>query len=282
MIYAASRDFGIFTSVEDNMLVSYYNEFRWFVQCKKVFSGFGWTKNFKRFILTERNKGECFMEDKKMKVLKGQIPVSVIYIALGVCLALMPVETVNVLCKVVFGLVLVGAGLYHIVIYVLEKENATILDLFSGVIVLVIGAFLFMNPQVVVKLLTLMLGAFILVDSIWMLRGSMKLRKRKLGVWKWFLLESLVFVALGALILVNPFSEIRLTMQVSGWIFVANGGFDIIFYLLLKHGLKKEIPSEEPEETGDSKEEDSQNVKAVSEESEEAKEAKEALEEWKD
>ena len=42
----------------------------------------------------------------------------------------MPVETVNVLCKVVFGLVLVGAGLYHIVIYVLEKENATILDLF--------------------------------------------------------------------------------------------------------------------------------------------------------
>ena len=40
------------------------------------------------------------MEDKKMKVLKGQIPVSILYIALGVCLALMPVETVNVLCKV--------------------------------------------------------------------------------------------------------------------------------------------------------------------------------------
>ena len=188
-----------------------------------------------------------------MKVLKGQIPVSILYIALGVCLALMPVETVNVLCKVVFGLVLVGAGLYHIVIYVLEKENATILDLFSGVIVLVIGAFLFMNPQVVVKLLTLMLGAFILVDSIWMLRGSMKLRKRKLGAWKAFLIESLVFVGFGVLILVNPFSELRLTMQVSGWIFVANGALDIIFYLILKHGLKKEIPSEETEEKDDSK-----------------------------
>ena len=193
------------------------------------------------------------MEDKKMKVLKGQIPVSILYIALGVCLALMPVETVNVLCKVVFGLVLVGAGLYHIVIYVLEKENATILDLFSGVIVLVIGAFLFMNPQVVVKLLTLMLGAFILVDSIWMLRGSMKLRKRKLGALKAFLIESLVFVGFGVLILVNPFSELRLTMQVSGWIFVANGALDIIFYLILKHGLKKEIPSEETEEKDDSK-----------------------------
>lgn len=205
------------------------------------------------------------MEDKKLKVLKGQIPVSIIYIALGVCLALMPVETVNVLCKVVFGLVLVGAGLYHIVIYVLEKENATILDLFSGVIVLVIGAFLFMNPQVVVKLLTLMLGAFILVDSIWMLRGSMKLRKRKLGVWKAFLIESLVFVGLGVLILVNPFSELRLTMQVSGWIFVANGALDIIFYLILRHGMKKEIPTED-----ETKEKDGSKAEAASDEKKEA------------
>lgn len=101
------------------------------------------------------------MDEKKSKILRGQIPTSVFYILFGLCLALMPVETVNVLCKVVFGLVLIGAGVYHILIFVLEKDNSTILDLFSGVIVLVIGIFLFMNPTVVVKLLTLMLGAFI-------------------------------------------------------------------------------------------------------------------------
>lgn len=184
------------------------------------------------------------MEDKKNKILRGQIPTSVFYILFGLCLALMPVETVNVLCKVVFGLVLIGAGVYHILIFVLEKDNSTILDLFSGVIVLVIGIFLFMNPTVVVKLLTLMLGAFILVDSIWMMRGSMKLKKRGQGVWKAFLVESLIFIGLGVLILVNPFSEIRMTVQISGCIFVANGVLDIIFYLILRHGLKKEIQDE--------------------------------------
>ena len=75
------------------------------------------------------------MEEKKSKILRGQIPTSVFYILFGLCLALMPVETVNVLCKVVFGLVLIGAGVYHILIFVLEKDNSTILDLFSGVIV---------------------------------------------------------------------------------------------------------------------------------------------------
>lgn len=184
------------------------------------------------------------MEEKKKKIFSGQVSTAIFYILFGLCLALMPVETVNVLCKVIFGLVLIGAGVYHIVIFVLEKDNSTMLDLFSGVIVLVIGIFLFMNPTVVVKLLTLMLGAFILVDSIWMLRGSLKLKKRKQGVWKAFLVESLIFIGLGVLILVNPFSEIKMVVQVSGCIFVANGVLDIIFYFLLKHGLKKEIETE--------------------------------------
>ena len=200
------------------------------------------------------------MEDKKNKILRGQIPTSVFYILFGLCLALMPVETVNVLCKVVFGLVLIGAGVYHILIFVLEKDNSTILDLFSGVIVLVIGIFLFMNPTVVVKLLTLMLGAFILVDSIWMMRGSMKLRKRKQGAWKAFLIESLIFVGLGVLILVNPFLEIKMTVQISGCIFVANGVLDIIFYLILKHGLKKEIKEELAGEEKISGKDDSKDV----------------------
>ena len=65
------------------------------------------------------------MEEKKNKIFRGQLPVSVIYVLLGLCLALMPVETVNVLCKVVFGLVLIGAGLYHIFLFVFEKENDT-------------------------------------------------------------------------------------------------------------------------------------------------------------
>ena len=57
-------------------------------------------------------------------------------------------------------------------------------------------------------------------------------------------MESLIFIGLGVLILVNPFSEIKMAVQVSGCIFVANGVLDIIFYFLLKHGLKKEIETE--------------------------------------
>ena len=177
------------------------------------------------------------MEEKKSKILRGQIPTSVFYILFGLCLALMPVETVNVLCKVVFGLVLIGAGVYHILIFVLEKDNSTILDLFSGVIVLVIGIFLFMNPTVVVKLLTLMLGAFILVDSIWSLKGSLKLKKRGADSWKFLLLGSIIFIALGISLVVNPFTMVKYTVIFAGWIFLCNGVIDMIYLMLLRKGL---------------------------------------------
>lgn len=185
------------------------------------------------------------MGKKVNKFLKGQIATTIFYIVFGLCLVLMPVKTVDVLCKVVFGLVLIGSGLYHIYVFVREKENTTILDLFSGVLVLVIGGFLFTNPQVVIKLLPVMLGAFVLVDSIWTMRGGLKLRKRRLPSWKAFGVESLIFIALGVFLIAYPFQSVNVMLMFAGWIFLCNGVLDVVLYIILQKGLKKEITAEE-------------------------------------
>ena len=76
----------------------------------------------------ERSRYQC--GKKSITFLKGQIVTSIIYIALGACLVFMPVSTVNVICKFVFGILLILVGLYHILIYVAEKLNSTIFDCF--------------------------------------------------------------------------------------------------------------------------------------------------------
>lgn len=171
--------------------------------------------------------------------LKGQIVTSIIYIALGACLAFMPVNTINVICKFVFGILLILVGCYHILLYILEKLNATILDLFSGGVLLVIGVFLFTNPQIVVKLLPVLLGTFILADSIWSLKGSLKLKKRGSGAWKFLLIGSLIFIGLGISLVINPFTMVKYTVIFAGWIFLCNGVVDLIYLILLRRGLKE-------------------------------------------
>lgn len=179
------------------------------------------------------------MWEKLNNFLKGQIVTSIIYIALGVCLAFMPVSAINVICKFVFGILLILVGLYHILIYILEKLNSTILDLFSGGVLMVIGIFLFMNPQVVVRLLPILLGTFVLVDSIWSLKGSLKLKKRGSGAWKFLLIGSLIFIGLGVSLVINPFTMVKYTVIFAGWIFLCNGVVDLIYLILLHRGLKE-------------------------------------------
>ena len=179
------------------------------------------------------------MGEKINNILKGEIISSVFYILLGLCLILIPAQTVDVICKVVFGLILIGAGIYHIYIYIRGKAKATIMDLLSGVVVFVLGVFLFMTPSIVIKLLPWMLSAFVLVDSLWKFKGAFLLKKGGNGAWSVLLIGSLVFIALGIVMLFGRFPKIMTLLIFSGWVLVCDGAADIVFYIIMKLGLRK-------------------------------------------
>ena len=179
------------------------------------------------------------MGEKINNILKGEIISSVFYILLGLCLILIPTQTVDVICKVVFGLILIGVGIYHIYIYICGKAKATIMDLLSGVVVFVLGVFLFMTPSIVIKLLPWMLSAFVLVDSLWKFKGAFLLKKGGNGAWSVLLIGSLVFIALGIVMLFGRFPKIMTLLIFSGWVLVCDGAADIVFYIIMKLGLRK-------------------------------------------
>lgn len=179
------------------------------------------------------------MGEKINNILKGEIISSVFYILLGLCLILIPTQTVDVICKVVFGLILIGVGIYHIYIYIRGKSKATIMDLLSGVVVFVLGVFLFMTPSIVIKLLPWMLSAFVLVDSLWKFKGAFLLKKGGHGAWSVLLIGSLVFIALGIVMLFGRFPKIMTLLIFSGWVLVCDGAADIVFFIIMKLGLRK-------------------------------------------
>ena len=191
------------------------------------------------------------MGKKVSDFLKSEIISSVFYLAFGLCLILIPDQTVNIICKIVFGLIMIASGIYHIVIYTAEKEKATILDLFTGVIVMVLGIFLFFTPQIVIRILPYLLGAFVLVDSIWKIKGSYRLKKAQRGRWKIIFLCCLVFIALGVSMLFYSFMSVTQMILFSGIILTADGAADIVFLIMIRLGMRKseKLPDEkEPEE----------------------------------
>lgn len=190
------------------------------------------------------------MGEKINNILKGEIISSVFYVLLGLCLILIPTQTVDVICKVVFGLILIGVGIYHIYIYIRGKASATIMDLLSGVVVFVLGVFLFMTPSIVIKLLPWLLGAFVLVDSLWKFKGAFLLKKGGQKSWSALLIGSLIFIALGIVILFGRFPKIMTLLIFSGWVLVCDGVVDIILFIVMKLGLRK-IAKKATAENGD-------------------------------
>ena len=179
------------------------------------------------------------MGKRVSKIFRGEIISSVFYLAFGLCLILIPDQTVNIICKIIFGLVMIAAGIYHIVIYAAEKEKATILDLFTGVIVMVLGVFLFFTPQIVIKILPYLLGAFVLVDSIWKIKGSYRLKKAERGRWKALFIGSVIFIVLGISMLFYFFLGVKKMILFSGIILAADGVADIVFLVMLRTGMRK-------------------------------------------
>ena len=182
------------------------------------------------------------MKKRIVKWINGQTAFSVFFILFGLCMLLAPVQSLNIICKVVFGLALVGAGIYNLAIYIRDMDNMNLLNVFSGVIVLVVGVFLFFNPAVVIALLPRLLGAFILVDCIWTVGGCMKLKKRAQNMWKFFLAIGVIFAVLGVILMVNPFKAIKTTIIFAGAIFFCNGVLDIICRILLVKKMKEQLP----------------------------------------
>ena len=206
--------------------------------------------------LLSYSQEEKVMGKKVSDFLKSEILSSVFYLAFGLCLLLVPDQTVNIICKIVFGLVMIASGIYHIVIYTAEKEKATILDLFTGVIVMVLGIFLFFTPQIVIKILPYLLGALVLVDSIWKIKGSYRLKKAQRGRWKIILIGCLVFIALGVSMLLYSFLSVTRMILFSGIILTADGVADIVFLIMIRLGMKKSeklCAEKEQEENGKEK-----------------------------
>ena len=184
------------------------------------------------------------MKKHLLKIMRSRVTASIIYILLGLCLVLMPVTTVYIIYKVVFGIVMIAAGFYHIYLYLKDAESATLLNMFSGSILVVLGGFLFSNPQVVVKLLPLLLGTFVLVDSVWSFQAAVRMKKNNLSAWAFVLTGSLIFVVLGIIGMINPFPEVKFTIFFSGGVLLGNGAADLIYLLLIRY-WKKTIPSGE-------------------------------------
>ena len=212
------------------------------------------------------------MKERIKNVVRGQLITSLIYLALGIWLVMFPEDSVNIISKVVFGVVLMLIGLYHIWFYMSEDEGANVFNLFTGAILLVLGVFFFQNPLIVTRILPSLLAALLLVDSIWTLKTGLRWKKYERNEWQFFVIVSLVFVTLGIVVFINPFKDMNHTILFAGGCFIGDAVLDFVSMILAFRGNKaiergevsvKKVKKNENKTEAENKTDDKSNVEKV-------------------
>ena len=142
------------------------------------------------------------------------ILMSLLYLALGIFLLMVPGTALNVVCYALGGVVLVCLAL---------------------------GAFLIIRSDVVVRVLPIVFGLFVIFDSLGRIQNALELRRCEYSSWKIFLLLAVLSVVLGIVMVVDPFGTMETLVMVIGLILILEGALNLLSALYTMLAVRRFI-----------------------------------------
>lgn len=172
-----------------------------------------------------------------LKRIKADVIVSALLcVALGVVIFIWPTKTIDIFCRVLaVGLIVLGA--VDLVSYFLDK----LLHPFSGIlglIVLLVGVWIFLKPASVVSLIPIVIGVILVIHGIQDLKLAIEAKGNIYEKWWIMLIIALVSLVLGVLCIVNAFGMVKLATQIIGIALVYDGISDLWIVNRTVHAAK--------------------------------------------
>ncbi len=167
---------------------------------------------------------------RSVKVLFGGI--SAFFVVGGACLLFRPDTSAATIC-ILLGIASVIYGVVRLVGYFSDDlyRLAFQFDLAVGILAILIGGILIFRTQSVLANLPLMIGCFLLVDSV--LRLQTALDARHFGMRRWWLIlaVSICGAFLGVVLLLRPFDSGLLLVRLMGASLMVSGGENLLVCL---------------------------------------------------
>ena len=161
-------------------------------------------------------------------VKNGMLVLSIAFIALGLLLLIMPETSLLWLCYA-FGAVVLITGIVCLVQYARLRGSGFAAPFFlvAGVITAALGLFTLAQPQVGASFLPVVFGLFILIDGCSRIGTAVELARRQADRWWLVLLFSVLSIALGILLLVNPFGAAVSVVMLCGVLLIIEGAVNL-------------------------------------------------------
>ena len=164
-----------------------------------------------------------------IKDMKKQFTLTAIFsILLGLVLVIWP-DATKMAVSYLIGAALVVLGVIQVVRYFVYEVRLDLFryDFVSGLILLGVGVFLLMRPEIIVGFLPVLLGMAIVIDGAVKIQQSMDLLRVGYRHWWLVLLLAVLALAAGVVLLVNPFEAASTLVLMIGIVLIYVGVTDL-------------------------------------------------------
>ena len=160
-----------------------------------------------------KKKEKTILDKMKLdfsKILLGSIILNVLFLLFGIIIYMNPTITLE-LTGIILGVYFILFGLYAIFEFIFKDNNPLFgLNILWGILAIIAGLFVMINPFQIIKILTFALGIFLIIISIRKILNAIKLKKYGYDGWSLILVIAIILLIFGIFIMINPMASMDL------------------------------------------------------------------------
>lgn len=178
------------------------------------------------------------MEKKIKKTFNTNLVISIIFVIVGLFLFIRPDTTISIISYTIGGILLLS-GLYSCYKYFTAEGIGSVFnfELVYGVLLTIAGVFLIFNPNALANLFPIILGIWIIINSVTKFQYALVLKRVKNDDWGYTTLISILTFVWGIVLLYNPFESALLVTQTIGVFIIVYAVLDIIDNFIIRKNV---------------------------------------------
>lgn len=176
---------------------------------------------------------------------------AVMLIIFGILFVAYPMDAARLVCYFAGAVMIIWGAVKIISWGVTELHVIGSYSLVAGIALLAFGIFIVAYPDSIVGVITLAFGIALIVDSTVKIQQALDMARLKIKGWWMSLIIAAITLALGILILCDPFSGAEAFIIVFGVSLIADGVLDFLSLVYFTCKVKKYIPR--PDKDGNKK-----------------------------
>ncbi len=157
-----------------------------------------------------------------LKQIRADLMISsIICIIFGIILLFRPIETVSVFCRILAVIMIVVGGMFMFSYFLNWMSSG--LSAAMGLIVALIGIWIFVSPEIIMTLIPIVIGVVLLFHGLQGVKMAWESKSYGVESWTFSMVLAIISLVFGVLCIIDAFQATKAAMQLLGIALIYNG-----------------------------------------------------------